>query len=141
MGSNYLFAGGFLSALGAVAHLACIVGGPAWYRRLGAGERMVRMIEHRSAVPALITIGIASALFGFAAYALSGGGVLVRLPLLRPVLSAITALYFGRAAALPVLFRLMPDRTIPFLIWSSLIVFGIGSVHGIGLFLAWRELG
>lgn len=141
MQNVWLLAGGILSAAAAVAHLACIVGGPAWYRTFGAGRRMVRMVQQGSATPTIVTLCIAAMLAGWSAYALSGAGLLVRLPLLRPVLIGITAAYLLRATALPLLFRLMPDRSTAFLIWSSAIVSGFGLIHAIGLAIGWRELG
>ena len=38
VGNPWLVAGGILSALAALLHLAVIVGGPVWYRFFGAGE-------------------------------------------------------------------------------------------------------
>jgi len=58
---------------------------------------------------------------------------LPRLPLLRPALIAIAAILLARAAALPLLFRVMPDRSPNFLWTSSAIVLAIGIVHAIGL--------
>jgi len=37
-GSAWLIVGGGLSVIAALAHIACIVGGPEWYRFLGAAE-------------------------------------------------------------------------------------------------------
>lgn len=44
-GRPWLIAAGTLDALAALLHVACIFGGPAWYRFLGAGERMAGMAE------------------------------------------------------------------------------------------------
>ena len=41
MERSWLIAAGVVGA--ALLHLACIIGGPAWYRFLGAGERMARL--------------------------------------------------------------------------------------------------
>ena len=41
----FLIAGGVLSALASLLHIAVIAGGPAWYRFFGAGEGMARMAE------------------------------------------------------------------------------------------------
>ena len=43
MERSWLIAAGVLNAGAALLHLACIIGGPAWYRFLGAGERMARL--------------------------------------------------------------------------------------------------
>lgn len=129
----WLLAAGALDCIAAVAHLACIGGGPAWYRFFGAGERMARMVERGEIRPAIITFGIATILFGWSAYALSGGCVLPRLPFLRPVLAMITATLLLRALALPIMLRTMPDRSATFRYVSSAIVLTLGVIHGIGL--------
>lgn len=132
---GWLVAGGVASGAAAVAHLLCIAGGAAWYRAMGAGERMARAVERGDVAPHLITLVIAAVLVVWAGYALSGAGVIGWLPLLRPALIAITATYLLRAAALPVMLHTMPDRTPTFLVASSAIVLAIGVVHAIGL---WR---
>jgi hypothetical protein len=129
----WLLAGGVASAAAAVAHLLCIPGGARWYRAMGAGERMVRAVARGEARPHLVTLVIAAVLATWAAYALSGAGVLPRLPLLRPVLAGVAAAYLLRGAALPLLRRVMPDRSPAFLAWSSIFVFLMGLVHAIGL--------
>jgi hypothetical protein len=138
--NGWLIAAGALNAGAALLHLTCIAGGPAWYRFLGAGERMARLAERGSSRPALITIGIATILGLWSAYAFSGAGVLPHLPLLRPVLIAICAIYALRAAALPLMLGRMSDRSPAFLVWSSVIVFGFAIVHGIGIWLNWARL-
>ena len=131
--NGWLLAGGVASGVASVAHLLCIGGGAAWYRAMGAGERMTHAVERGDARPHLVTLAIAVALAGWAAYALSGAGVIRRLPLLRPVLVAVTAIYLLSAFALPAMLRLMPDRTRRFLIVSSLVVLAIGVLHLIGI--------
>ncbi len=51
----------FTGATGAL-HLVIIVGGPAWYRFFGAGERMARLAEQGRVLPTIVTRGIASIL-------------------------------------------------------------------------------
>jgi hypothetical protein len=136
----WLLAGGLASGAASIAHLLCLPGGAAAYRRMGAGERMARAVARGEHWPHLVTLGIAAMLALWACWALSGTQVIGRLPLLRPVLVAITTMYLARAAALPVMLRLMPDRSRGFLIGSSLVAFGIGAVHAVGLLTNWREL-
>jgi uncharacterized protein YhhL (DUF1145 family) len=131
--NRWLLAAGILDAAAALLHLGCILGGPAWYRFFGAGDAMVAMAERGLIRPTLITLAIAAILAIWMAYAFSGAGVLPRLPLLRPVLIAIAAIFLARAAALPLLFRVMPDRSPTFLWTSSVIVLAIGIVHAIGV--------
>ncbi|CAN5229632.1 hypothetical protein BH24PSE1_BH24PSE1_01120 [soil metagenome] len=139
--SNWLLAGGCLSLSAAVLHLACIAGGPRWYRFLGAGEGMARAAERGELRPALLTAGIAALLAAWAAYAFSGAGVIERLPLLRVGLVVISATYLLRGMVLfmPSLLS-RPDLTASFLLWSSLVVLVIGLIHVIGTWRAWQFL-
>jgi hypothetical protein len=131
--NRWLVAAGILDGVAALLHLGCILGGPAWYRFFGAGEAMVAMVERGMARPTLITLAIAALLAIWGAYAFSGAGLLPRLPLLRPALVGIAAIFLARAVALPLLFRVMPDRSPAFLWTSSAIVLAIGVVHAIGV--------
>ena len=129
----WLLAGATASGLASVTHLLCIVGGEAWYRAVGAGERMARAVASGEMRPHLVTAAIAVILAVWALYALSGAGMIRRLPLLRPVLVGITAAYLIRAAALPIMLRLLPDRSPRFLVVSSIVVLAIGAIHAVGL--------
>jgi hypothetical protein len=122
-------------------HLACIAGGPSWYRFLGAGEGMARAAERGEPRPALITAGIAIVLAIWACYAFSGAGLIARLPLLRIALPAIACVYLLRGLVLfvPGMLR-RPDLSPAFLVWSSLIVLAIGAIHAIGTWRAWPTL-
>ena len=91
--------------------------------------------------PALITLAIAAVLFGWAAYAFSGAGLVRRLPLLRTGLVAIGAVYLARAGFLPLQLLIQPDLVAPFLVWSSVIVALYGAAYAIGTWLAWPALG
>lgn len=141
LGRALLAVGAFCSLAAALVHLAAIAGGPAWYRALGAGERVARGAERGEAWPALMTLGIALILGLWASYAASGAGLLGRLPLLRTGLVAITLVYLARGMVLfmPALLR-RPDLSPEFLRWSSLICLGIGAVHAAGLLLTWPLL-
>lgn len=140
-GGGWLAVAGGLSLAAALAHLAAIAGGPAWYRTMGAGERIARAAERGEAFPAIATMAIALILIGWAVYAASGAGLIGRLPLLRPVLIAITAVYLVRGMALfwPALLR-RPDLSQSFLVWSSAIVLVIGTIHAIGIWRVWPLL-
>ena len=133
----WLVGGGCLSAAAAVLHLAVIVGGPDWYRFFGAGEDMAQMAERGSLVPPAVTLVIAVVLAIWAAYAFAGAG-LIRLPLMRTALAAITAIYLLRGVLIVPL--LMKPHATSFDIWSSLIVLVYGIVHAIGTARAWPEI-
>lgn len=139
-GSDWLIAAAALSAAAALLHLACIFGGPDWYRFFGAGEGMARAAARGDSIPTLITLGITAVLAIWAAYAASGAGLIPRLPLLRAALVAITAIYLIRAVAFVPLHLWRPQHSDAFAIWSSAIVLIYGVVHLIGLLRAWGHL-
>ena len=135
----WLVAGGWLSLAASMLHVACIVGGPDWYRFFGAGEMMAQAAEQGEAFPALVTLGIAAVLALWAAYAFAGAGKIARLPLMRTALVAISAIYLLRGA------MLVPALTVPamggmFNILSSLIVLVYGLCYAVGTWRAWPQL-
>ncbi len=135
----WLIAGGWLSLAASALHVACIFGGPDWYRFFGAGEAMAQADARGSWMPALVTAGIAALLAIWAAYAFSGAGLIRRLPLLRTGLVMISAIYLARGLALvPIAFA--PAAQTPFNVWSSLIVLVYGIVHAVGTWRAWSTL-
>lgn len=138
--AHFLLAAAGLSATASALHLACIAGGPDWYRALGAGEPMALMAESGSSYPALVTAAISAVLLVWAAYALAGAGVLPRLPWMRAILCAITAVYVMRGLAFVPMMFLMPGRSLVFWGWSSAICMGIGIVHVLGLRQSWASL-
>jgi hypothetical protein len=140
MRNNWLLSGGVLSLLAALLHLGVIIGGPDWYRFFGAGEGMARAAERGSVMPALVTTGIAVILLVWAAYALSGAGLLRRLPLLRTGLVAISAIYLLRAIMVVPALLMRPELVDSFAIWSSAIVLVYGLAYAIGTWTAWPQL-
>lgn len=139
-GSRWLVVGGWLSLAAALLHLACIVGGPDWYRFFGAGEDMARAAERGEWRPTLVTLVIAAILLVWAAFAFSGAGRMPRLPLLRTGLIVISAVYLLRGLALMPLHMVRPDLTDAFTVWSSLIVLIYGICYAVGLWRAWPTL-
>ena len=137
----WLVAGGWMSLTAAVLHIACIFGGPDWYRFFGAGEPIARAAERGSWVPPLITLGIAFILAIWAAYAFAGAGLLPRLPVMRTALVAISTVYLARGLIVlypPLMER--PDLSSAFMLWSSLIVLAIGIAYAVGTWRAWPFL-
>ncbi len=101
---------------------------------------MARAAARGAWEPTVITLGIASVLAIWAAYAFSGAGLIARLPLLRTGLVVISAIYLLRALVLPHAMIFLPEVVTPFLIWSSLIVLVYGLAYAIGTWLAWPLL-
>lgn len=139
--NGWLVAGGWLSLAASALHLACIVGGPRWYRLVGAGEGLAKAAERGEWGPAIVTAGIAAVLALWSAYAFAGAGVIGRLPLMRTALVAISAIYIARGlvVVMPTALR-RPDLSPGFLFWSSLIVLVFGLVYAVGTWRAWPFL-
>ena len=139
-GSVWLTIGAALSFAAALMHVCVIAGGPDWYRFFGAPESYAQAAARGSAMPAIVTTGIASVLAIWAALALSGAGLIARLPLLRFALIAITSVYLLRGLLIIPAFLYVPYPEGAFDYWSSAIVLVYGMVHALGLWLAWPEL-
>lgn len=135
-----LIIGGWMSVAAALLHIACIIGGPDWYRFFGAGEEMATMAERGSLTPTMLTLGIAAILAIWAAYAFSGAGLLPRLPLLRTGLVVISAIYLLRGLVLIPALVINRGDVMPFILWSSLIVLVYGLAYAIGTWVAWPSL-
>lgn len=139
-GATWLLVGGWLSVAAAFLHIACIFGGPGWYRFFGAGEAMARAAARGDWRPTLITLGIAATLLVWAAYAFSGAGWLPRLPLLGIGLIVITAIYLLRGLLFVPVNLVRRTHSAEFALWSSAIVLVFGAVHAIGTIEAWGYL-
>ena len=139
--NGWLIIGGGLSLIAALLHLAVIVGGPDWYRFLGAGEAIAQADERGNWMPALMTLGIAAMLLIWAAYAFSAAGLIRRLPLMRTALIVISAVYLARGMfVLDASAFGRPDLSPGFMFWSSLIVLVFGLTYAVGTWRAWPQL-
>ena len=142
MGNPPLIIGATLSGLAALLHIGCIVFGASWYRFFGAGARMAQLAAAGSWRPALITTGIVLVLLVWSLYALSGAGVIPKLPFLRLGLCVITGIYFLRGIAGFWLAATAPGRYgVAFWCWSSAICLAIGMVYFVGTWQVWTKLG
>jgi hypothetical protein len=128
------------SLAASLLHLACVAGGPGWYRFFGAGERMARMAARGHWYPAAVTLGIAAVLGVWALYAWSGSGMVARLPFRRPVLCAVTGVYLLRALAFVPLRAVFPGNSTAFWYWSSGVCLALGLLHAVGLRQTWPGL-
>lgn len=137
IGTQALVVGGTLSALAALAHLACIAIGPRAYRFMGAGERMVRAVEAGKARPTVVTAAIALVLLAWAAYAFSGAGIIGRLPLTGLALPAISLVFLARAVAVPWLKPMFPENSTTFWRVSSGICIVMGALYALGTLALW----
>lgn len=135
-----LLLGGALSALAAIAHLACIAIGAPAYRLMGAGEGMARAAEAGRWLPTVITLGIAGVLGLWAWYAWAAAGRAPRLPLMRLALTTISGVYLLRGLAFPLLMPRFPDNSMTFWLVSSGICLALGGLYAYGTLGRWRSL-
>jgi putative oxidoreductase len=97
IGRILLILAGLLSSLVAALHILIILLGESAYRFFpGVGEALADLLRGGSALPALLTGGIALVFIAFALYAFSGARLIRRLPLLRLGLACISAIYLLR---------------------------------------------
>lgn len=135
----YLITGGVLSFIAGLLHIAIIFGGAEWYRFFGAGEELALMAEQGSWYPGFITFGIATVLFIWGFYALSGAGIIPKFPFLKTALILISAIYLLRGIAVIPAYIFQPDMIDNFLIWSSVICLAYGVLHTLGTAQIWRN--
>lgn len=128
-----LTVGGCLTAAASALHVGIVLGGPPWYRFFGAGEAMAQMAQRGAPAPAVITLGIATALAICAGYAFAGAGLIRPLPLQRPALTAIATVFFVRGLfGIPVVllvndpYLLELRARMPFMVVTSAICLVLG---------------
>lgn len=85
-------------------------------------------------------MGIACVLGTWAAYALSGAGVIAPLPLLKFALVLITGIYLLRGLLFVPALVVAKGKVTPFGVWSSIICVGYGAFHLLGLVQVWHRL-
>ena len=139
--NKFLVLAAVCSGVAALLHLGCIFFGGDWYRFLGAGEQMAQMAEAGHIYPTMITLGITILLAIWSLYALSGAGIILKLPLLRIGLCLIAVIYLLRGVAFLPLMPMFPDNSIVFWIISSTICFAFGLVYFLGIKQSWSHLG
>ena len=128
------------SAIAALLHLACIIFGAPMYLLMGAGQQMAHLADAGHWYPTVVTSVIAVILMLWSLYALSGAGVIRRLPLLRVALCAITTIYLVRSVAFVPLMQYFPENSAAFWFWSSSICFVFGLVYLLGTRQVWTRL-
>ncbi|SFB13521.1 hypothetical protein SAMN04515620_1204 [Collimonas sp. OK607] len=101
---------------------------------------MAQMASAGHWYPTAVTSAVVVVLFIWALYALSGAGVIRKLPLLRVALCAITALYLVRGLAFVVLMPIFPGNSLLFWLVSSGICLAFGIIHFAGMRKAWAHL-
>ena len=144
-GNTQLIVAAVFSFVASLLHVAIIFGGPNWYRYFGAGEGMAKLAESGSSQPTIITLGIAIILCIWGLYALSGAGVISKLPLLKLALILITFVYLLRGVAgliLPFVSNhpTIEQNSLTFWLVSSTICLVFGLFYLFGTINSWQKL-
>jgi putative oxidoreductase len=130
-----LYWSGVATAAAGLLHFAIAVAGPSWYAFFAAPARLVQAARAGDPRAPLTCIAIACILLVFAAYALSGSGVIPRLPLLKPVLAIVAVIFTLRGIAFvpmmliaPSAMRRFSDRrqVDAFIIVTSIVCLALG---------------
>jgi len=136
--------------LAAVLHLAMPFGGPAWYAFWRAPDVIVRMAGAGHPYPAVMCMLIAALLVLCTLYAVSGAGLIFRMPLLRTGLTAIAAVFLARGLSFIPLVALRPGaladvcnctKVDTFIVVSSAVCLAIGAGYAAGAARLWRTAG
>ena len=102
--AKLLLSGGIIAALAALWHLLCIIGGPEWFAFARAPQAIVDSAREGTWLAPLGTVVVAGLMLACTLFALSGAGIIHRMPLLTPALVTIALLCIVRALiALPYL--------------------------------------
>ncbi len=139
--NKYLVIAAVCSGSAAILHIGCIIFGGEWYRFFGAGEQMAQMSEAGHLYPTIVTSVLVAILTMWSLYALSGAGIILRLPLLRLGLCVITVIYLVRGIAFIPLMPMFPGNGVTFWIVSSSICFFFGLMYAVGIKQSWSYLG
>jgi hypothetical protein len=139
-----LVAAGSFSLAIAALHVAIVFVGSRAYLYFGAGEWMADQAASGSLVPALLTVFIALVFGVCGAYAFAGAGLLKRLPLLKPGLLLIAAVYLLRGAMVFTqavrLVRVPGSVAHRELVFSGVSLLA-GLLHAGGIWACWKHLG
>lgn len=144
-GKYYFYIAAAFSFTISFLHVAIIWGGGDWYRVFGAGEELAIMAESGSLYPLFMTAVIAVIFSVWAFYALSGAGYINKLPLLKAVLCAITAIFIGRGligfiAPFISTHPFVLGNSTTFWMYSSALCLIIGIVYLLGVVKNWQVM-
>jgi len=140
-GKRLLTLGAGLNFAVAILHLGIIALGAPAYLYFGAAD-FARLADAGSPLPALITLMLTAFFVGFALYALSGAGVIRRLPGLALGLVFISGLYILRGLIVFLdLIRLARGADYPLrqMVFSA-VALAIGLVYLVGTIRQWGYL-
>ncbi|HTA37591.1 MAG TPA: hypothetical protein VK760_00875 [Candidatus Acidoferrales bacterium] len=133
---------GVATAAVGLLHIVIAFAGPSWYAFFGAPHRLVEAARAGDPRAPITCVAIACVLFVFAAYAFSGSGVIPQLPLLKPMLALVAAVFTLRGIAFVPLAIVAPSwlrrftdhaQVDAFIVATSLVCIALGAGYALGL--------
>ncbi len=129
----------WIAALGALIHLAAIIGGPAWFRFFGAPPFIVASAEQATWLAPVASLIIAALMATCAWYAAAVLGWLPRPFLHKTGLAVMAVICIARALLLPILAWRLPGLWTAFEIIAALVWLLAGVGFAFGLRALWRK--
>lgn len=128
--------GGYINILISLAHIVGLLWAEKMFEVTGIGKEMTELSHLHPALPYLITIIVAIVFFLFGLYGLSADGKFKKLPLLKPAIFTIAAIYLFRGFG-ELIFDIEKQGAGLFLeTVYSLLAVGIGLLFLVG---GWRK--
>ena len=135
--------GAIFMFVGALFHIACLIGGADWLIFAGAPLELAESYRQGNFEPVIWTVAIALLLMVWGLYALSGNERIKRLPLLKTALAVIGLLMLLRGLVGIVLLFVTdwPWGTAmgQFHAVISVMIFGVGLFYAVGLLQVMRR--
>jgi hypothetical protein len=90
--SKLLISSGIIASASAIWHLLCIWGGSSWFTFARAPQQIIDSAHQGTLLAPIATIIVASLMFACTIFALSGAGLIRKVPLLKSALITIAIL-------------------------------------------------
>ncbi len=129
--------GGWTNLAIAATHVIGLIWAWSFFRWVGIEHEMRELARQSAALPYVVTLLTAAFFLAFALYALSGAGVLRRLPLLRSVLVFVATIYLVRATILGGIGSVL-HGDIAQIAFAAIALF-IGLCYASGAVAYWRQ--
>ncbi len=134
IGKSALILAALISAITAIAHLSCIYLGPSCYKAQMAPQQILQSAIDETWLAPISTAMVSSLFLVCTIYALSGAGIIRKLPLLRLFTYSIATLCIFRGTAIFPLSFLYPTV----LSTSNILVGATWFVSGLLFFFGYR---
>jgi len=137
---NAFMVGAGIALFGALIHWIAPWIGPDWYAFLHAPASIVTSARTGTWLAPSGAVAIGALMFLCALYALSGAGIIRKIPLLRTALVIITTICVLRGLALIPFLMLVPSKLSGFDIVGSLVWLLAGVSFLLGTVGSWRQV-